>query len=147
MSYFKPYLTFLFFLITIVSSSQNETNRGYKVKIGDELPSLTLHMMNGEIWTNKDFESKVVVIQFTGSWCSVCKKEMPDACLLLGDTNTSLLAYVCKRLKMRKLSKLKKKLIISRGRKEISNHFYFFNNLAKWFCSDLVYLVCQEIWN
>ena len=33
--------------------------------------------MNGEIWTNKDFENKVVVIQFTGSWCSVCKKEMP----------------------------------------------------------------------
>ena len=30
----------------------------------------------------------------------VCKKEMPDACLLLGDTNTSLLAYVCKRLKI-----------------------------------------------
>ena len=78
MSYFKSYyLTFLFFLITIVSSSQNETNRGYKLKIGDELPSLTLHMMNGETWTNKDFENKVVVIQFTGSWCSVCKKEMP----------------------------------------------------------------------
>ncbi len=30
----------------------------------------------------------------------ICKKEMPDACLLLGDTNTSLLAYVCKRLKI-----------------------------------------------
>ena len=30
----------------------------------------------------------------------ICKKEMPDACLLLGDTNTSLLSYVCKRLKI-----------------------------------------------
>ena len=78
MSYFKShYLIFLFCLITIVSSCQNETNRGYKVKIGDELPSLTLHMINGETWTNKNFENKVVVIQFTGSWCSVCKKEMP----------------------------------------------------------------------
>ena len=30
----------------------------------------------------------------------ICKKEKPDACLLLGDTNTSLLSYVCKRLKI-----------------------------------------------
>tara|TARA_B100000683_G_scaffold99743_1_gene98598 strand:- start:155 stop:709 length:555 start_codon:yes stop_codon:yes gene_type:complete len=75
----KKYLLMLFWVLmfSFASMSQNETNRGYKVKIGDELPSLTLHMMNGETWTNKDFENKVVVIQFTGSWCSVCKKEMP----------------------------------------------------------------------
>ena len=30
----------------------------------------------------------------------ICKKEKPDACLLLGDTNSSLLSYVCKRLKI-----------------------------------------------
>ncbi len=30
----------------------------------------------------------------------ICKKEKPDACVLLGDTNTSLLSYVCKRLKI-----------------------------------------------
>jgi|TARA_A100001035_G_scaffold280074_1_gene283843 UDP-N-acetylglucosamine 2-epimerase len=30
----------------------------------------------------------------------ICKQEKPDACLLLGDTNTSLLSYVCKRLKI-----------------------------------------------
>ena len=29
-------------------------------------------------WTNKDLKDKTVVIQFTGSWCSVCKKEMPE---------------------------------------------------------------------
>ena len=31
---------------------------------------------------------------------AICKIEKPDACLLLGDTNTSLLSYVCKRLKI-----------------------------------------------
>ena len=31
---------------------------------------------------------------------TICKKEKPDACLLVGDTNTSLLSYVCKRLKI-----------------------------------------------
>lgn len=30
----------------------------------------------------------------------ICKIEKPDACLLLGDTNSSLLSYVCKRLKI-----------------------------------------------
>ena len=73
----KIYLTFLLLFTLKVMLSQNETNRGYKVNIGDKLPQITLNMLNGEKWTNKDFENKVVVIQFTGSWCSVCRKEMP----------------------------------------------------------------------
>jgi|TARA_B100000242_G_C43048832_1_gene489796 peroxiredoxin len=66
----------LVFPLTFVP--QNEENRGYRVKVGDPVPPLTLQMINGEIWTNKDFIDKTVVIQFTGSWCSVCKKEMPE---------------------------------------------------------------------
>ena len=30
----------------------------------------------------------------------ILQKENPDACVLLGDTNSSLLSYVCKRLKV-----------------------------------------------
>ena len=70
------FLVLFIFLISI-SWAQNETNRGYKVKVGDQLPEISLNMLNGEKWTNKDFENKVVVIQFTGSWCGVCKREMP----------------------------------------------------------------------
>ena len=70
------FLVLFIFLISI-SCAQNETNRGYKVKVGDQLPEISLNMLNGEKWTNKDFENKVVVIQFTGSWCGVCKREMP----------------------------------------------------------------------
>ena len=70
------FLVLFIFLISI-SWAQNETNRGYKVKVGDQLPEISLNMLNGENWTNKDFENKVVVIQFTGSWCGVCKREMP----------------------------------------------------------------------
>ena len=66
------------FAIPLISLSQNEENRGYRVKVGDPVPSFTLHMINGEIWTNNDLKDKTVVIQFTGSWCSVCKKEMPE---------------------------------------------------------------------
>ena len=71
------YLTILLIFISIFISCQNENNRGYKVKVGDKLPELSLTMLNGDEWTNKDFENKVVVIQFTGSWCGVCKREMP----------------------------------------------------------------------
>ena len=67
----------LFIFLISISWAQNETNRGYKVKVGDQLPEISLNMLNGENWTNKDFENKVVVIQFTGSWCGVCKREMP----------------------------------------------------------------------
>ena len=75
MKQFK-FLVLFIFLISI-SCAQNETNRGYKVKVGDQLPEISLSMLNGEKWTNKDFENKVVIIQFTGSWCGVCKREMP----------------------------------------------------------------------
>ena len=70
------FLLLLVFPLTFVP--QNEENRGYRVKVGDPVPPLALQMINGEIWTNKDFIDKTVVIQFTGSWCSVCKKEMPE---------------------------------------------------------------------
>ena len=73
-------ITFFLLLLVFPLSfvPQNEENRGYRVKVGDPVPPLTLQMINGEIWTNKDFIDKTVVIQFTGSWCSVCKKEMPE---------------------------------------------------------------------
>ena len=73
-------ITVIFFLfsISLISYSQNEENRGYRVKVGDPVPPLKLHMINGETWTNNDLKDKTVVIQFTGSWGSVCKKEMPE---------------------------------------------------------------------
>ena len=73
------YITFL--LLTLIYGfvyCKNETNRGYKVSVGDPLPALEMKMINGEVWTNKNLENKVVVIQFTGSWCSVCRREMPE---------------------------------------------------------------------
>ena len=73
--------TLLFVIYITLSFSyftQNENNRGYKVNIGDQLPQLKMEMRNGEIWSNNNLKDKVVVLQFTGSWCSVCRKEMPE---------------------------------------------------------------------
>ena len=52
-------------------SSQN--NRGYIVNIGDKSPEFNLEGKNF-IESNK---GKVIMLQFTASWCSVCIKEMP----------------------------------------------------------------------
>ena len=70
-------LSFTFFLLSINSFSQNNMNRGYKVKVGDLAPEINLKLLDGQLVTNESLIGKVVVIQFTASWCSVCIKEMP----------------------------------------------------------------------
>ena len=65
------------FQIQCDSISPSEKNRGYLVKIGDTVPNITLQLTNGETFSLSDMRGKVVVLQFTASWCSVCRKEMP----------------------------------------------------------------------
>ena len=52
-------------------------SRGYIVNIGDIAPNFTMEYTTGEKVTLADLKGKVVVLQFTASWCSVCRKEMP----------------------------------------------------------------------
>lgn len=51
--------------------------RGYIVRIGDTAPEFTLQTTAGEIFNLSDMRGKVIMLQFTASWCSVCRKEMP----------------------------------------------------------------------
>ena len=50
---------------------------GYKVKIGDQVPDFSMTLTDGKKVSTKDWKGKVVMLQFTASWCSVCRKEMP----------------------------------------------------------------------
>ncbi len=50
---------------------------GYIVKQGDKMPDLVLELTDGTKITTSDLKGKVVMLQFTASWCSVCRKEMP----------------------------------------------------------------------
>ena len=52
-------------------------NRGYIVAVGDTVPDLELEYTTGEKLTLSELRGQVVVLQFTASWCSVCRKEMP----------------------------------------------------------------------
>lgn len=50
---------------------------GYIVEIGQKLPEISMQLTDGTSITNEDLNGKVVMLQFTASWCSVCRKEMP----------------------------------------------------------------------
>ena len=64
-------------LITIQMSAQSMDERGYIVMEGQKAPALEFQLLSGETITNEGLLGKVVVLQFTASWCSVCRKEMP----------------------------------------------------------------------
>ncbi len=50
---------------------------GYIVEIGQQLPDISMKLTDGTTITSADLKGKVVMLQFTASWCSVCRKEMP----------------------------------------------------------------------
>ncbi len=49
----------------------------FKVKIGDTIPDFTLNLANGKKVFSRDWRGKVVMLQFTASWCGVCRKQLP----------------------------------------------------------------------
>jgi len=72
------FLILIFFLFSTISIfSQNDINRGYSVEIGEYAPKINLKLIDGREINNEKLLGKVVVFQFTASWCSVCIKEMP----------------------------------------------------------------------
>jgi peroxiredoxin len=50
---------------------------GYLVKVGDMAPDFLIREVDGDEYMLSDLKGDVVMLQFTASWCSVCRKEMP----------------------------------------------------------------------
>ena len=49
----------------------------YLVKVGDMAPDFTLKYTDGTEFTLSQQHGKVVMLQFTASWCGICRGEMP----------------------------------------------------------------------
>ena len=54
-----------------------ESDRGYIVRVGDMAPDFDMVLPDGASVTLSSLRGKVVMLQFTASWCGVCRKEMP----------------------------------------------------------------------
>lgn len=69
---------FLFSLsFTVLLQAQESDANGYKVSIGDQAPDFSTVLSNGKTFRLSEQRGKIVMLQFTASWCSVCRKEMP----------------------------------------------------------------------
>ena len=76
------YLAVLLMLLTATVQAQTPVKEipadyGYIVKIGQQVPDFSMETTDGKTVKMSDLKGKVVMLQFTASWCSVCRKEMP----------------------------------------------------------------------
>lgn len=58
-------------------SSHPADERGYIVRVGEPVPNFELHSIDGQLFTRENLLGQAYVLQFTASWCGVCRQEMP----------------------------------------------------------------------
>ena len=51
--------------------------RGFIVNVGEDVPDFELTDLTGKVHSRSSLLGTVYVLQFTASWCSVCRAEMP----------------------------------------------------------------------
>jgi len=73
----KKLIVLIALAFSIGCFAQNKDDRAYLVKVGDMAPNFSMKLTNGKTVKLSDLKGKIVMLQFTASWCSVCRKEMP----------------------------------------------------------------------
>lgn len=73
----KKFLTALLLLMGVSGCVRQSDTRGYSVKVGDMAPDFEIEYLDGSSKMLSELRGKVVMIQFTSSWCGVCRAEMP----------------------------------------------------------------------
>lgn len=73
-------INYLFFVLSALISNNvvsQEEDRGYIVNVGEIAPDFTATLTDGTKFKLSDNRGKIIMLQFTASWCGVCRKEMP----------------------------------------------------------------------
>lgn len=72
---------FLIVFVSVFFVSQLFAQQAYEyqfvVQVGDPMPEFEVRLTDGSLFKLSDQRGKVVMLQFTASWCGVCRKEMP----------------------------------------------------------------------
>lgn len=50
---------------------------GFVVQVGDTAPDFSIQLDNGTVFKLSAHRGSLVMLQFTASWCGVCREEMP----------------------------------------------------------------------
>lgn len=66
--------------------SFNNTVRALDLKVGSELPDITLPLADGSVHKLSDYRGKYVLLDFWASWCGPCLREMPHLKQIYNDT-------------------------------------------------------------
>ena len=75
--YFLLSLMFLYLFLISCNNDKKVRDNGYIVKAGDMAPDFIINEAGGNSYRLSDLRGKVIMLQFTASWCSVCRTEMP----------------------------------------------------------------------
>ena len=60
-----------------IAQKEIPADYAYIVKVGQQIPDFSMTTTDGKTIRVADLKGKVVMLQFTASWCGVCRKEMP----------------------------------------------------------------------
>jgi peroxiredoxin len=71
------FVIFISFCACMAAQKVTVYPNNYLVKKGDIAPDFVINEAGGKSYKLSDLRGKVVMLQFTASWCSVCRTEMP----------------------------------------------------------------------
>lgn len=73
----KKHLRIVAVIVFTLLIGEEKDTRGFIVKVGDDCPTFEAELMTGATVTLDSLLGDVTLLQFTASWCSVCRVEMP----------------------------------------------------------------------
>lgn len=75
------YILVLLFALSPALTARGQQKKVYEkdylVKVGDMAPDFVINEAGGKSYRLSDLRGKIVMLQFTASWCGVCRTEMP----------------------------------------------------------------------